>query len=475
MRQRLAPCWPHILLAVALVLVLSPSPMPWPLVDSLRSATSALTSGQPNEAVEAFETAIAFEPEMGALHPLAAAASLAGGDAARAVDHLRAADRLLPPDPSRQCLLGIALQESGDVPGAVATWQSQSETCWQQPGILDRLAQIAIDSDDRAAAEAMLESLARLQPADSQPQLRLALVIATRRPEEALPHLRSADALTPGGNLLAQALVRGITDAQAEAQPAYTLAQVGQALARQGEWRLAAWAFESAIDLEPGYVEARAYLGLALDRAGGDGLAQLQAAEAAAPSAALPHLFLGMHWHALGQMQPALAELMTAADLDPSNPAITAELGGVYADLGDVQPALAAFRTAAALAPQEPGFWLLLAEFSLSREVEVEAVGLPSARNAAVLNPHDPAAIDALGYACLLVDDFGLAERFLIRAVELDPLRARTQYHLGLLRLSQGDTATATLALQTAVRLDPEGQVGDLALRTLQRFLPPPP
>jgi cytochrome c-type biogenesis protein CcmH/NrfG len=73
------------------------------------------------------------------------------------------------------------------------------------------------------------------------------------------------------------------------------------------------------------------------------------------------------------------------------------------------------------------------------------------------------------------VDDFGLAERFLIRAVELDPLRARTQYHLGLLRLSQGDTATATLALQTAVRLDPEGQVGDLALRTLQRFLPPPP
>ncbi len=473
--ERLQPRWPHLIVAVVLTLAISPTPVPRPLVAPLRAAAVALAGNRPAAAADWLEAALAFQPDFVALHPLAGQAALAGGDPSRALAHLREADRLLPPDPSRTCLLGLALLASGDPTGAIEAWEAEPELFLNRADILEQLAQVSLELEDRPGAIDALARLVLLVPADPEPRLQLGLLRATLQPETALPDLRLADELAPGGSPIAQSMVRAIEDSRPEQQPAYTLAQVGQALARNEEWQLAAWAFEEALVLQPDYAEVRAYLGLALDRSGRDGLEELQAAAAAAPGTGLPHTFLGLHWSAAGDPERALTEFTLAARLDPTNPALAAELGRAHAQLGDVASAISAYRLATDLAPQDPGFWLLLAEFSLSHEIEIEALALPAARNAAVLRPEEPAALEALGYAYFLLGDLHLSERFLVLSANLSPLRPQLQYRLGLLREAQGDLAAARTAFETAARLDPGGPTGDLAARTLEHLSPTGP
>jgi tetratricopeptide (TPR) repeat protein len=284
--------------------------------------------------------------------------------------------------------------------------------------------------------------------------------------------LRAAELLASQGDARARAVRLAIQNASRRADPAFTLGAAGRALGEIGEWSLAAWAFEEALRLDPQTADARAYLGLALDQSGGDGLEQLLRAVEEAPESPLPHFFLGLHWRARGDAEQALEALTSAAELDPESPAIAAELAGALEDLGEMDEALAAFLHAANLAPDESGFWRLLADFSTRNEIQVTEVGLPAARNALALAPDDPAACDALAFAYFLAGDDALARRFIDRAVRLHPLRSSTQYHLGLLLLSQGEIPAARSALEWAALLDPDGPVGALARRTLER-LPP--
>jgi tetratricopeptide (TPR) repeat protein len=348
-------------------------------------------------------------------------------------------------------------------------WESAASAC-PDPERHDKKLAIAYRStNDRAGYESALQSLVDLDPTDAAALRGLAITVATRDPDEAEPLLRQADEAVPDGDPLLRALTRTIDEARAEDDPAYSLAQVGQTLAQKDEWQLASWAFGDALSVDPDYVEARAYLGLSLDRSGGDGLSELQAASDAAPNAAQPHAFLGMHWRMNGEPDKALTELQTAAGLAPVDPAIAAELAATYEALGDTDSALAAYRKATDLAPRQASFWLLLADFSIRQELQIGIIGLPAARNAAALAPQDPAAWDALGDCYMLSGDLAMADRILSRAMALAPDRPMTLYHVGLLKLYQGDASTARLALRRAADGDPGGPVGDLAQRALDR------
>ena len=98
---------------------------------------------------------------------------------------------------------------------------------------------------------------------------------------------------------------------------------------------------------------------------------------------------------------------------------------------------MSAYRDAAELVPYNPDFWLLVAQYTLSKEIGVQSIALPAARNALALKPRNAEGLDALGYGYYLLGNFPMAERLLSRSVQLDPSLALTQYHLGLLRLAQ--------------------------------------
>lgn len=470
MLDRLQGPWLHLLGALAMLALLRPSPSPTPLVSAVRSASVAYEGARPGAALTHLERALAIEPDFAALHPLAVQAALEARDPLAALEHIALAEELLPPDPWRACQEGIALYQSEDAAGAFRAWEGSPEICLQSPEMLQIALEAALLLDDRPRALASLEALTRAAPERVAHRLLLGQVLATLRPEEAIAHLRLAEEMGRGGSPEAEALIRAIVDSRAEDQPAYTLAQVGQTLARQGHWQLAAWAFREALAIDEVYTLARAYLGLCLDQSGGDGLEDLEAAVRSDPQSSLALVFLGMHWRQHGEPERALQALEAAEALEPSNAAIVAELGSTYDALGDVASAREAFLAATDLDPQGGSLWLLLAQFGLAHEIEIETLVLPAARNAFILLPENTAAIDILGYGHFLLGDTRLAERLLLQAVNLGPDRSSSHYHLGLLRHEQGDLAAARTALETAIQLDPGGPYAELAQRTLSNL-----
>ena len=453
-----------------LILVLHPTPIPEPLTSALQSVQIALDHNRPEAGLESLERAMAFEPALGSLHLLAAEIALTTEDYPRVLAHLDLPVSLDGSDALPNCMRSRALLANGDIENALESWRPIQETCPQPASFYRPLAQMSLAKADHQTAIYALEQLAALEPNDPGGQLTYGQLLATHLPEAALPTLRHARTLSREAGAQASPLITTIEAALLLDQEAYTLAQVGQTFAKQGEWRLAAWSFERALELEPTYVEARAFYGLALDQVGEDGSAELQLAIEEAPNAALPHIFLALHWLQASQPERARPELETAAMLDPENPAIAVELGTAYALLGDIQAAKAAYLHATQIDPQDPRFWITLAQFSLSHEIEITTLGLPAARNAVVLAPEDPATWDLLGYAHMLSANPVLAERTLWKAIHIQPKRAETQYHLGLFHQMHGDSSCAYAAFEMAALLDPNGVIGQLAEGTLNRF-----
>jgi tetratricopeptide (TPR) repeat protein len=467
-RETLSPRALHLGLVLLAVVLLSPTPIPAPLVTAVRAAERAMAAGRSQAALPALAAAMAYEPSLAALSSSAATVALRAGQPDQALAFLERADGVSGRSSGRVCQRIEALLQIGSTSQAMALWEYASAGCKMEGGLLWQVLEAQIAAGDAASARATAQALAQVLPFDPAVALQRGLLTAVHSPPDALEPLRRARSGLPERRALVNDLIATIEVSERRGPPAYRLAQVGQTLARHERWWLAAEAFRQALALQPDYVEAQAYLGLALDRSGGDGLALLEGAVAAAPEAALPHTFLGMHWQARGDWARAQRELELAARLDPANPAVAAQLGALYAEQGDIASARAAYRLAAELAPRDPQFWLLLADFSLRREVEIEALGLPAARNALLLTPRDPRASNALGYAYFLLGDPTLAERFLSQAVGLEPGWAQARYHLGLLRLRQGDSDGARRELELALALDTTGRIRPLAERALE-------
>ena len=289
-------------------------------------------------------------------------------------------------------------------------------------------------------------------------------------PVKALPNLIEFHQTVTEEDPLIKDMIVAIQSALAAGSPAFVYAQAGQTFARHGHWDLAVSSFETAVKMEPDYVEALAYLGLARDRAGGEGFEELSDAIHISPAAPLPHLFLGMHWKSSNEFGKAQESLEMAFQLDPTDPIISAELGSAYYALAEYEAAENAYRQAAALAPDEPAFWLLLAQFSLVTEIEIDSLALPASRNALALQPDDPASYDALGFSHFLLNNTVMAERMFQRALALDGSFASAHYHLGLLYLAEGQNDPAIHYLEQAMASDPEGPIAPLAERTLDRI-----
>ena len=134
-----------------------------------------------------------------------------------------------------------------------------------------------------------------------------------------------------------------------------------------------------------------------------------------------------------------------------------------YLDNGDVPRAEALFRAAANLAPEDRELWVQVAEFSTLNEFNIAAMGIPAARNAFTTGRMDPRGASLLGYAHALAGDMVIAERLLHLAVSLNPYHPMVQYHLGVLRLIQGDLDGAKAAFLQAHELSPTGTYGRLA------------
>ncbi len=457
----------HIAATLILLVALGATPYPAGFVDNLEAAATAIRAGRVDLALPALTNAIALEPDVPDLHLLAAQGALTADDPVQAAELL---NQLEENDPRIECLQLDGALRAGNIETALV--QLPGTDCPEQEAMLYREVDQFIAGGDYAEASDLLTALLNSVPITARASEQLGTLLALLEPESALSHLRLAVDLDRQAASFANELIEVIESARSGEDPAYTLAQVGQALARTGRWEMAVVAFENALVQDPEYTEARAYYGLALDRSGRDGLPQLELAVAQAPQASLPQVLLGKHWLIRGELELALKAYEQAARLEPDDPLLAIDLGAVYAAVGDLPAAKLAYQYATDLAPNDPATWSLLAQFSLDYEIELNEIGLPAARQAVLLASHEAAALDLLGYTHFLLGNRALAERFLAEAIQADGELASAYYHLGLLRLTSGDLVGGKAALFFAMALDPEGRYGNLAQRSLENLNP---
>jgi tetratricopeptide (TPR) repeat protein len=461
--------WPHILIAFILLVILSPTPTPKPLTDAIEGATISLQSHDLPSALSYLVAIAEFEPALVNIYNFAV--ELAEED--RDYDWLR---ETLPRAEELTGAISISsctrwLLEFQTEPKKIARdYLTDSELdCLI---LLEEIEGYLVDQFDQADPEEVVPLIEMFIRDDESPELELryALALAATEPELALPWIEKVDVPGNPHSLLLDSLAAIITSTQYDSSTRF--AQIGRKFAESNYWKLARISFERALDLKPEYTEARAYYGLALDMSGKDGGMELERAIETNPESAMAYAFMGIHQENIGDLEEARIAFESAIELQPDNAGTIAELASIYARLGEIESAKSAYILAAEIGDDDPVFWALLADFSLTHEIEIDTLGIPAARNAVVLGEGSPEDLAALGYAHLLDADFVLAERILRYATVKSPSNAAAHYYLGLLKNLQGDTQGAILSLMRAVLLDPDGRYGDLANRTLEKLVP---
>ena len=461
--------WPHILIAFFLLVILSPTPTPKPLTDAIEGATMSLQSHDIPAALSYLGTIAEFEPAL--VNSYNFAVELAEGD--RNYDWLREnlprAEELTGAPSISSCTRWLLEFQTEPKKIALDYLTGSELNC---PILLEEIEAYLVDQFDHADPEDVYPLIEMLIQIDENPELELryALALAATEPELALPWIEKVDVPGNPQSHLLDSLVVIITSPETDSPIKF--AQIGRKFAESNYWELARISFAKALDIEPEYTEARAYYGLSLDMSGKDGGKDLERAIETAPKSAMAHAFMGIHLKNNGELEEAREAFESAIDLEPDNAGTIAELASIYERLGEIESAKSAYLLAAEIGDNDPVFWALLADFSLTHEIEVDTLGIPAARNAVVLSGGSPEDLAALGYAHLLHNDFVLAERILRYAIVKDPSIAAAHYYLGLLQNLQGDTQGSILSLKRSALLDPGGRYEDLANRTLEKLAP---
>jgi len=463
--------WIALLITLALLIAVRPTPLAAPLVESVAAAGQALSEDHPETALSHLDAAISLVPGNPSLYLHAARASLLARNPELGMEYLDAARQYGADEAAFEGLRVELLLALGDLRGASEAWQNAEEAAPHPEEILRNLALIYMELGHTAEAYTAFSDLVSLLPNDVDALLNLG-VLAASQTTTAEEYLQLARQHARAGHPLIRELILCLEETTGEESPAYRLARVGQTLMLHNEWALAEYAFREALAADPGYVDARAYHGLALLKLGLEGLPELIAAVETDPEAMLPHVLIGMYYLESGETPEALRELEVAAELDSTNPAVLAQLGAALDAAGEIDQAMMAYRSATAMAPDNPDFWLLLAQYALSKEIELETVALPAARNAVALKARNAAGLGALGHGYYLTGNFAMSERLLYQSIRIDASIASTQYYLGLLRLAQGKTDLARAALERALMLDPDGAVGAMAELALDYVSP---
>ncbi|MCK4900961.1 MAG: tetratricopeptide repeat protein [Anaerolineales bacterium] len=402
--------------------------------------------------------------------------ALQGGDAAAAINYLEQAAANNHLSPAGQIALGDAYQEKGDLSTAIQAWETTLRFADPSVALYTRLLDTHLALKDYPASINDLQALIALQPTNAELRYQLGLLLTTQQPEAALAHLVQAAELDPNLSEATQTLVSSIRTARYVDDPAYSKLEAGRALASIGEWELAVEAFHQSTQDHPNYAEAWAFLGEARQHLIGadlkNALSDLEKALELDPASLTANIFLALYWQRQGHYDQALVYLVNATEFHPDNPALQVELGNTYAMLGDLEAAHQAYQSAIEMNPRNPVYLRLMAAFSIKHEYHLRQIGLPAARQAVIVAPDDPDGLDTMGQVLILLDDTSSAERFLQRALQVDPDYPPAHLHLGIIYALNGETQRAHQKFNLASSLAPDTPIAEQAQRLLQTYAP---
>jgi tetratricopeptide (TPR) repeat protein len=272
-------------------------------------------------------------------------------------------------------------------------------------------------------------------PSESQGTLNqeLGLLLAAYEPASAVNYFTRAIELDPELKSKIRIMRNDIQQAISSDDSAYLLLVSGRTLANQDYWTLAEKAFTNATELNPEYAEAWAYLGEAQQHIDQDvePLTALKKALELDPDSLAANTFLALYWQRKGEYEFALRYLQNASDLDPGNPAYFVEIGQLVALLGDLRAGEAFYWQAYELSSGDPKYVREFIKFSIQFNLDLRTTALPMARQLVMDDPGNPISLDLMGEILLRLGDMLNAERFFLRAIEIDPDFDQAYLHLG--------------------------------------------
>jgi tetratricopeptide (TPR) repeat protein len=425
---------------------------------------------QPEAAASALRRVLAREPWRFELWDSIGRAELAAGRMPEAINALRQSEQAGVLSADSRYQLGEAYLRSGDVRLAEASWQSLLQ--WEGPStrVYERLVQVQRARQESQAAIETLRAWRAFDPQDPGVAFLLGMNLSAVQPGEAISLLVEAAQKDSQYTARVQVLRRALALAENADQPAYGLLLIGRALGSIDQWDLAEDAFQRAVTALPGYAEAWAYLGEARYHLGATGKTELDKASALAPDSTAVRALVSMYWYRQGKPEKALEYLQAIAREEPKEPTWQVNIGGILAESGDLNAAQGAYQKAVDLDPNNTLYWQYLARFSAEYFVDIHALGVPAARQAVLLAPDDPGALDTMGLTMLKLGDDASAERFLQQALEKDATYAPASLHLGQLYLKQEYTGRAYLYLKRAADLAGNNSTGMMARRLLLQY-----
>jgi tetratricopeptide (TPR) repeat protein len=456
----------RLALAGVAILALGVTAVPGGLIAAVQEGREAASTADYERAAAAYLTADSYSPGGAVYLGRAVQAELAAGAYQQAADHLALLQE-------RRELTGDELLWSGAIhaglgqdEAALAAWERARALGAASPEGLEALARSYLRVGDLDRAQDALDELSSLGVDDPALLERLALLQAFDRPEQAAATVERIAAREPDR---AQELARVIEAAGSDPSTGTRFARLGAALLDAGEITLAEAAFTRAVDENPAYGEALAYLAYTRARLGQPALAASQEAAALAPDNPVVHYLAGLTWVELSEPEYAQGAFERAFALDPINPAVAVEIAGTYRLRSRLAAAELWMQEAVRLAGDDPRFRLLMAQFYVDEEYRVEEMGIPLAEALVDGVPDDAGAHDALGWGYFVSGQVDDALTELDRALALDPAYPRAHLHMGMLLESQGRLSEAITHYERAVELDPEGPYGALARRALGR------
>jgi Flp pilus assembly protein TadD len=319
-------------------------------------------------------------------------------------------------------------------------------------------------------ADRVCEILKREHPNDVENRYRCALTAVIHSPADALPALDQAAAAPSPDSASAANLASVIRDSLRVGDTAFLFARIGEVLVSYGEPWLAEAVLRRSILSLPDYGDAHALLGLALENEGKDGEMEYRLGAQLAPNSSTACLFFGSWLRRNHQSDLARVWLERAWRITPDDSAIAAELAALDFAAGNIASAEDILLQAVHSHPTDASAWLALADFYIRNEIRVEQSGIPAARQAVLLAPQNPNALEVLGRAYYLLGDFAEAESFYRRALALAPQSASLHANLGLTLQQNGDLAGAIAELNQAMRLEPNGEAGKQAQAALDQI-----
>jgi tetratricopeptide (TPR) repeat protein len=267
----------------------------------------------------------------------------------------------------------------------------------------------------------------------------------------------------------ARTLVQAIESGRLEDDPAYMSTRVGQALAAMNEWKLAQQAFLQAVEQNPEYAEAWAFLGEAQQQNGEDGYPALDRAMELDPNSLSALLFTSLYWQRQEDYVRAAMLIHKAALLQPEDASIQIQWGQNSLLAGDIVEAQEHFESAAALSPDDNAIWAQVARYSVESELFVDDLGLPASLRFLKNEPDDPEALVLVGRAFFVLGNLVTADSYLSQAVENFPNYMPSHYYYALYLLANNEASLAIVHLNKVIELAPASPEAKLSAELIVR------